>query len=286
MTRIKFENLPSANTPINAENLNKLNNVIISSEEPTTGEEVWLEKGKNLIDENLLIFGMELDGKGGTIARSNYYITPFIEIESNTTYTFKGAKSLKGIDNYYTDYYDKDYNFISSNEFSTFTTPSNAKYVRFNGCSDFSIDLQLEKGEKIAPKKIHTKNDNGVYEEFYEENTKITIFSGSKIKGGESIILNNAKRFLDVYFVMSSPSGNLGGKYTIDTNLNDAFGSVILLAHDSENSLEYYVSESLYNKSTNNFKHNRTGYFNINTGTFTSRNGNSAYYIYKIDTYD
>ena len=43
MTRIRFEDLPSTNTPINAENLNKLNNVIVSSEEPTTGEEVWID---------------------------------------------------------------------------------------------------------------------------------------------------------------------------------------------------------------------------------------------------
>ena len=148
--------------------LNLGSEVAISSEEPTTQEKVWIQRGKNLIDKNLLIFGMELDGNGGTLARSNYYITPFIEIESNTIYTFKGAKSLKGADNYYKDYYDKDYNFISSNEISTFTTPSNAKYVRFNGCSDFTIDLQLEKGEKITPKKIHTKTDNG-YEEFYNE---------------------------------------------------------------------------------------------------------------------
>ena len=44
MTRIRFENAPSTNTPINADNLNKLNNVVISSSEPTTGEEVWLKK--------------------------------------------------------------------------------------------------------------------------------------------------------------------------------------------------------------------------------------------------
>lgn len=43
MTRIRFEDLPSTNTPRNAENLNKLNNVIISSTEPTTGEEVWID---------------------------------------------------------------------------------------------------------------------------------------------------------------------------------------------------------------------------------------------------
>ena len=44
MTRIRFENAPSTNTPINADNLNKLNNVVISSSEPTTGEEVWFKK--------------------------------------------------------------------------------------------------------------------------------------------------------------------------------------------------------------------------------------------------
>ena len=44
MTRIRFEDLPSTNTPRNAENLNKLNNVVISSTEPTTGEEVWIQK--------------------------------------------------------------------------------------------------------------------------------------------------------------------------------------------------------------------------------------------------
>ena len=42
MTRIRFEDLPSTNTPRNAENLNKLNNVVISPTEPTTGEEVWI----------------------------------------------------------------------------------------------------------------------------------------------------------------------------------------------------------------------------------------------------
>jgi predicted acylesterase/phospholipase RssA len=50
MTRIRFEDLPSTNTPRNAENLNKLNNVVISPTEPTTGEEVWIQRGKNLIN--------------------------------------------------------------------------------------------------------------------------------------------------------------------------------------------------------------------------------------------
>ena len=48
MTRIKFENSPSTKTPINAKNLDKLNNVVISTTEPTTGEEVWIQASDNL----------------------------------------------------------------------------------------------------------------------------------------------------------------------------------------------------------------------------------------------
>lgn len=39
MSRIRFEDT----TPINKGNLNKLNNVVISPTEPTTGEEVWID---------------------------------------------------------------------------------------------------------------------------------------------------------------------------------------------------------------------------------------------------
>ena len=49
MTRIRFEDLPSTNTPRNAENLNKLNNVVISPTEPTTGEEVWIDNANKKI---------------------------------------------------------------------------------------------------------------------------------------------------------------------------------------------------------------------------------------------
>ena len=53
MTRIRFEDLPSTNTPRNAENLNKLNNVVISPTEPTTGEEVWIDNiNKKLYTKN------------------------------------------------------------------------------------------------------------------------------------------------------------------------------------------------------------------------------------------
>lgn len=57
-------------------------------------------------------------------------------------------------------------------------------------------------------------------------------------------------------------------------------------AFDSSSGLEYYISESSFDKSTNTFTHNRTGFININNGIYTSRNGTEGYHVYRIDTYD
>lgn len=185
MTKIRFENAPSTNTPINADNLNKLNNVVVSSSEPTTGEEVWIQKGKNLIDTSTFIYNTELNGTGGTTSRDGYYTTPFILVNSNTTYALSGIKSPNGFVNNYKDYYDENYNFIRSDENAVFTTPSNAKYVRFNGSTSYLSEIQLEQDSRVTSfetyieKKIYTKNDNGVYEEFKQDG----IESGSNENG-------------------------------------------------------------------------------------------------------
>ena len=57
-----FEDLPSTNTPINAENLNQIKDklVVVSSTEPTgdNREKVWTQKGKNLYNpQNAYVTG-------------------------------------------------------------------------------------------------------------------------------------------------------------------------------------------------------------------------------------
>jgi hypothetical protein len=61
MSRIRFEDT----TPINRVNLDKLNNVVISPTEPTTSEEVWIQKGKNLFNHNHIsnTYGLTKNGK-------------------------------------------------------------------------------------------------------------------------------------------------------------------------------------------------------------------------------
>ena len=200
MTKIRFEDLPSTNTPINAENLNKLNNVIVSSEEPTTGEEVWLEKGKNLI--NFQSFKVSSgDGTYGV-----YGIT-LLNLKPLTSYVISFTKSrIEGstISNsalypWYKIYFYKNDTLLSTESCSSsnvingfasgsknlskqFVTPTECNRVQIffdnnNGDANLNTlvsNIQLEQGEvatsyePYVPKKIHTKNGNG-YEEFYNE---------------------------------------------------------------------------------------------------------------------
>ena len=174
MSRIRFEDT----TPINKGNLDKLNNVVISPTEPTTGEEVWIQKGKNLVSK--VIEGYTLDGNGGMVAYNGAFVTEFIEVQPNTSYI------SSGFINTYKEWYDENFSKISDTTVNPAVSPTNAKYLRMNGTGTYT-NLQLEQGsvatsyEPYINKKIHTKNDNGVYEEFYEDNG--IVESGSNENG-------------------------------------------------------------------------------------------------------
>lgn len=184
MTRIRFEDLPSRNTPRNAENLNKLNNVVISPTEPTTGEEVWIKKGKNLFDGSFLgNYGIDTS-TGALTSLSNRIVTDYIEIQENTNYVISSSNdSLYE----YVCYYDENKNFISATSWldrlnATFETPNDAKFIlvcfKLEEAGSATINstdvtnLQLEQGstateyEEYIDKEIYVKNDNGVYELF------------------------------------------------------------------------------------------------------------------------
>ncbi len=113
-----------------------------------------------------------------------------------------------------------------------------------------------------------------------------TIFEGVLL-GGESVVLENHKRFLDVYFVVSLTNHRMFSKYTIDTTLTEpCYGGTTFPSSDSSEGVSSYVSEGKWEASTNTFTHARTGYFNIEESAFYERNARETYYIYRIDTYD
>lgn len=194
MTKIIFENLPSTNTPINAENLNKLNNVVINQTKPATEEEVWIQRGKNLFNKNNVTGGFRFDSKGLPYAEKQSSISEFIKVNPNTDYVVNFAINYLNT----ICYYDKSKTFISRNDLnSSFVTPSNCEYIRFSRLTSELDTTQLEQGstattfEEYIGKKIYTKNSNGGYEEFYNENP-LTI----PIYFNENQIYSNDREYL------------------------------------------------------------------------------------------
>ena len=270
--------------------------VIVSSEEPTTGEEVWIEKGKNLFNINKAKFGWGLANNatsGGFVEDAKWILTAPIPVEAGKPYFSSGFYFANGDEVLSKEFYDKDMNFILYTKTNPMVAPKNAAYMFTDSRVDKLDNPMIIQGTGPIPyepykRKIHIKNDNGLYEEVYNEESRgnITIYEGTLLVGG-TVQLSNTKRFLDVYFNMGNEAGELISKYTLDTKTegNIAIGSTVLLAHDSSASLEYYVDESTYDPSTKVFTHKRSGYFNISTGTYTGRTA-PAYRIYRIETYD
>lgn len=141
--------------------------------------------------------------------------------------------------------------------------------------------------KQISQEDIDRWNQNNDGEVEIDISSAIdTIFEGVLL-GGESVVLENHKRFLDVYFVVSLTNHRMFSKYTIDTTLTEpSYGGTTFPSSDSSTGVSSYVSEGMWEASTNTFTHARTGYFNIEEGTFYDRNAKETYYVYRIDTYD
>ena len=167
------------------ESIDEINKVIISSTKPTTGEEVWLERSGNIFDGQIESGSINIDGDGGNVVNSSRTRSVnYMKVSPNTIYVFKrevttgyrwvvGYNSNKEI--------IKDGIQINQDQImtgatakigvgiknATFTTTPTTEYIRW-------YDTESTNTEEIVVierknKKIHTKNDNGVYEEFYNE---------------------------------------------------------------------------------------------------------------------
>ena len=143
--------------------------------------------------------------------------------------------------------------------------------------------------KKISASEIAIKNSDGeaiALDEYLRMQRIETIWTGT-LTADNSITLENTKRFLVVYFHIDFSNYDGIIKYTIDKNLgNIVYGGGLLTPFDEAYMNTYYVCEGKFDKTTNKFTNTRCGYFNITNGGYTSRNGNSGYYVYRIDTHD
>ena len=107
-----------------------------------------------------------------------------------------------------------------------------------------------------------------------------TIWTGT-LKGTENVVLSGVKNKLIIY----AEANGANIVYTLDIYYGTTDrASGMCWAYDTASGLEFYCSEGSFVSSTNTFTHTRTGYVNIGTGTYTARNSNNTYFVYKIDT--
>lgn len=220
MDKINFENLPSTKTPVSAENLNamqtnaeKVGNYI-GSTQPSTGENVWIKKGKNLIDmSKIFALGTFNNNTGAVVGRADVTLVS----ADSTTVVFKSSASWSGIVyfadvlpnteytyKFETDQPDNDYVLVegynntgehtrrilqNGQEENTFTTNSNEYKIGI--CIETTTllntnitisNLQLEQNstatsyEPYIEKEILVKKDNGVFEKFLNADDLIFLF--------------------------------------------------------------------------------------------------------------
>ena len=159
--------------------------VIVSSTEPTTGEEVWLQRGEKNIFDGIMEQGTTTVDGINTDATTRIRSKNYIEVTPGGEYKFHIKSttfeilrvSVSGFTN---NDYTTPRNYFSGwrivrNNHCIFTIPDDVNYIRFviesydstittNDVSGIQIDEYIS--------RIYTKNEDGKYEKFYDGESK------------------------------------------------------------------------------------------------------------------
>lgn len=181
---VEHEVTPSVwegNTPLSPFVLNKMQSnienaisesgVIVSATEPTGAnrEKVWLQHSESLFDKTTSTKNQYIDDSGNYGSSTVSNLSDYIPIVSNTTYIVKGystTSSTKRIA-FFTENKTiiRVKTLLNNTDIKiSFTTPSNAKYVRLQYLADDEDNLTID----VEP-KMYVLNDNNVYEEFAQK---------------------------------------------------------------------------------------------------------------------
>lgn len=123
--------------------------------------------GKNLIDYSKVIFGYELD-TGNLKVNANWYVTDFIPVKPNTTYTISGTSSV------YHDEFTQDKTFIEASFAETITTSDTTKYLRFNSIISGYSTPQLEEGATATEYEPYIPSVKMLAEENAQQSTDLS----------------------------------------------------------------------------------------------------------------
>lgn len=218
------------------EKMQDLDKVKVSSTEPTTGEKVWIQKGKNLFDKNNVnkLVGY-IDGNGNFNIDNENRRTLYIECMANTVYTISRTAGTY----FRVASFDQEIRrtvcmvngeFLNPTaEKLTLDTGDNAIYLAvsyYDSSTDTLTEqeildsIQIEQGseateyEKYIEPTIYVKNDNDVYEELIskEDAIKTIAYKNSDNDYGQAI------RFPDGTMIVTQ-------SHRVFQNCVDSYGS-------------------------------------------------------------
>lgn len=136
---------------------------------PVQSGGVWISEkrlvpklgGKNLYDHNNISFGLLNSSNGNVVASTNYYLTDYIPVEGGVSYcaSRKNSTTFVGGGNY-VGFWNANMEYISAliPSSPTFTTPSNAAYMRvpiYKNYASLSNETMIEKGTSRTSYEIY-----------------------------------------------------------------------------------------------------------------------------------
>lgn len=155
-------------------------NVYVGPVEPTEGQEVWIKRGRNLLDRSRCKDGWGLTSNTasqGFVVDANWFLSHPIPVKPGKSYYSSGLYYANGDEQTFKEFYDANHNFISNIKSNPATAPENAAYMYVDSRIDKGAQAMVIQGtepiayEPYIEKTILIKNDNGVYEQFYNERT-------------------------------------------------------------------------------------------------------------------
>ncbi len=178
--------------------------VYIGPNEPTDGQDIWIQKGKNLFDKNSSIKGEAYGQEGVRVENPDWSRSSFIKVHPNTVYSYS-SKLISGESEIQTTlaYWNSDKVWVgetyTTNLIETITTPADCEYIMVQYRNDTLENIQLELGDKVTEyepyinKKIYIKNDDGKYELFVKNRVHVGPYQP---EDGEEVWIKKGKNLI------------------------------------------------------------------------------------------
>lgn len=212
------------------------------------GDVTQIDKSSNILEIRNYTEGRYYSSSSGDYRNSDDFFTVdnYVEVEPSSSYVLSEfidgvfEKLLSSI----IIFYDKNKKYLSGGQYSTFTTPENASYIRISPNKDaIKKQLLLEKGTE--PSKIWTP-----YSRAYVKGEKVINFPYGNIKNKPSIngVEISGNKTLKDYGI---PDGSKISEITVDVNgtgdferLQDAIESIA--GNSKNNRFIIYIKEGEY----------------------------------------